>query len=332
MRNDSLRMKLSSELCGGTAFDLLKFEFVGPSDHRTPDQRIHQHNHSDHGGKSPKHGARIAAAGGGLQKRAEAGQAEVLVAENKHFARHEEEPTTGHRHHGIPDQADRRERKIEFEETLPGAEAVDDGGFAQVARNGFQGRIETESDVPDLAGEDKDDGAELDPKLAAGKNSYHRQHDRGKKTQNRNGLQNVQKRDQDHLRTFRFCRGVAVDEGKNEAQAVGNENPDERIERIQRQAARILGDFGFDLDRSEPGTSDGIQAEDGGKNRHEHGDVDQESPGPTRAGGPKQRRRNRRRLCGDSGGSGHRQISSRSASIFRWRRRNRKVRRSGPTG
>ena len=182
-------------LRGGTAFDLLEFEFVGPSDHRAPDEHIHQHNDGDHGGKTPKHGAGIAAAGGGLKERAETGQAEVLIAEDKHFAGHEEEPAAGDGHHGIPDQADGGERKIEFEKTLPRAEAVDDGGFAQVARNGFQGGIETESDVPDLAGEDEDDGAEFDAKLTAGENGNHGQHDSGKKTQNRNGLQNVEERE-----------------------------------------------------------------------------------------------------------------------------------------
>ena len=87
-------------------------------------------------------------------------------------------------------------------------------------------------------------------------------------------MKNVEKRDEDHLRAFGFCRGVAIGEGKNEAQGIGNENADKRIKCIERQAARVLRNFGFDLDRSEPGTADGIETEDGGENRHEHGNVD----------------------------------------------------------
>ena len=45
---------------------------------------------------------------------AEAGQAEILVAQAEGFADHQEEPAAGHAHHAVPDQAHRGEGQFQF--------------------------------------------------------------------------------------------------------------------------------------------------------------------------------------------------------------------------
>ncbi len=57
--------------------------------------------------------------GGGLQIGAEAGQAEVAIAEDEHLAGHEEEPAAGDRDHGVPDQSDGGEGQLQLPEALP---------------------------------------------------------------------------------------------------------------------------------------------------------------------------------------------------------------------
>ena len=67
---------------------------------------------------------------GGFEEGAEAWQSEVPFAKHEHFAGHQKKPAAGDRDHGVPDQADGGEGKIQFSKALPTAEAVNDGGFA----------------------------------------------------------------------------------------------------------------------------------------------------------------------------------------------------------
>ncbi len=60
-----------------------------------------------------------------LQVGAEAGQTEVAVLKDEHLTEHEGEPALGDGDHGVPDQSDGAERKLQLEEALPAAEAVD---------------------------------------------------------------------------------------------------------------------------------------------------------------------------------------------------------------
>ena len=108
-----------------------------------------------------------------MKKRAKAGETEVAVAEDEHFAGHQKKPAAGNRHHGIPDQADSGEGKVELGEALPAAETIDHRSFIEFAGNRFQRGIKTEGDVPDLARKYKQDGAEFDAKLAVREKSDH---------------------------------------------------------------------------------------------------------------------------------------------------------------
>ena len=120
------------------AFYLLDLEFLRPRDHRTPDKLVEQHNDGDHGGHAPENRLRVAGASGGLQVRAQTGEAKITLAEGKHFAGHEKKPATGHRHHRVPHQSDGGERQLHFSKALPPAEAVDASGFLHFPRNAFQ--------------------------------------------------------------------------------------------------------------------------------------------------------------------------------------------------
>jgi len=57
-------------------------------------------------------------AGGNLQVRTKARQAKIAVAENEHFAGHQEKPSARYRHHRIPDQSNRAVRQLKLHKTL----------------------------------------------------------------------------------------------------------------------------------------------------------------------------------------------------------------------
>jgi hypothetical protein len=109
--------------------DLLELEFIGPGDDRPPDQLIEQHDYGNHGRQAPQNGARITVARSGLEEGAKPRQTEIAFAENKHLASHEEEPAAGDGHHRVPHKADRGERQVQLDESLPAAETVNDGCF-----------------------------------------------------------------------------------------------------------------------------------------------------------------------------------------------------------
>src|SRR3984957_16549796 len=137
-----------------SAFYLLDFEFFRPGDDWTPDELVEQHDHCDHGSHSPKHRARVAGAGRGLQVGAEAGQAKIARTEHEHFAHHQGEPSSGHRHHRVPDQADGGEGQLHLDEALPPTETVNFRGLAHLVGNAFERSVEAEGHVPHLPGED----------------------------------------------------------------------------------------------------------------------------------------------------------------------------------
>ena len=163
-------------------FDLLEFKFFRPGDHRAPDELVRQHNHAHHGGNSPNDRACVAGICGGLKIGTQARQPKIAVSQHEHFAGHQEKPSAGHGHHRIPNESDSGVGQFHLHKTLPPAPAIDFSNFAHLARYGFQGGIKAEGHVPDLAGKNQKDGAELDAELARGKKGHHGQHNAGQKT------------------------------------------------------------------------------------------------------------------------------------------------------
>ena len=63
-------------------FDLFEFEAVAPGDDGSPDDLVGEDDDGEDGDEAPGDGAGVAGGGGGLEVGAEAGEAEVAVAEH----------------------------------------------------------------------------------------------------------------------------------------------------------------------------------------------------------------------------------------------------------
>src|SRR5216683_2303598 len=231
-----------------------------------------------------------------LKKRAKTGKAKVALAEDEHFAGHEKKPAAGDRHHGIPNKTDGGKRQVEFGEALPAAEAIDDRGFVEFAWNGFQRRIKTERDVPNLTRKNEQDGAEFGAELAVRKNRDHGEHHSRQEAEHGDRLKNIQQRNHDHFGAAGAGGDVAVSERKNQAECIRDADSNERVQSVERQDAWILRNLRVWTDRAEPGTADGIDTKNRRENKKKNRDVDKKGPAPARARGPLHRGREQRRL------------------------------------
>src|SRR5713101_4135810 len=313
-----------SELRGAGAFDLLKFEFVRPNNDGPPNKLIEQNDDGNHCRDAPKNRARVAVAGGSLEKGTEAGKTEVALPEHEHLASHQKKPAAGHGHHGVPNEPDRGKWEVQFGEALPAAETVDFRGFVELARDGFQRGIKTEGYIPGLSRENEQDGTEFDPQLTVRKKGDHGEHDAGQKAQHRNRLEDVQQRNHDDFGAAGAGGDVTKCESENEAEHIGDADAHQRVKRVKRKHTGILGNPRLRMGGTKPGTADGIDPKNRGEHEQKNGDIDQESPGPPRTGRPLYRGRERR--CRGSGMSEglHGRVRSRWGSACRLPRRNRK--------
>src|SRR3984885_820693 len=85
---------------------LFELEFVAPRDHWPPDQLIDSNDNRNHRQQSPRNSSIVFSSGGSLQKRAQPRKPKIPRSQDEHLARHQEEPTAGHRYHWIPHQSD----------------------------------------------------------------------------------------------------------------------------------------------------------------------------------------------------------------------------------
>jgi len=258
---------LGINVSGAGTFDLFELEFVRPNDDGPPYELIEENDDRDHRRDAPENRAGVAMARRRLKKRAKAGEAKVAIAEDEHFAGHEKKPAAGNGHHGIPDEADGGKGKVELGEALPAAKTIDDRGFVEFARNGFERGIKTEGDVPDLARKDEQDGAELDAELAVRKNCHHGEHDSRQEAEHGDGLENIQQRNHDDFGAPGAGRDVAVGQSKNQAQHIRDANSSERIQSVEREDAGILRNLDVGMDGTEPGAADGIDAKNRGADK-----------------------------------------------------------------
>ena len=190
--------------------------------------------------------------GGGLQVGTEAGQTQVAIAEDEHLAGHQKKPAAGDRHHRVPHQADGGVGQFHLDEALPPTPAVNLRGFLHLARNAFERGVETEGHVPNLPGKNQKDRTEFDAKLARWKQRHHGHHYRRKKTEDRDGLQGIQKRKHVALGAGVVSGDVTVDEGESQAEHIRNGDAQYGKHRVLRQHPRTQADFGALGDRSHP--------------------------------------------------------------------------------
>ncbi len=201
-------------------FHGLEFELLAPGDDGTPDQLVHENDHQDHGEDAPENGARIAGIGGGLQVGSQAGKPQVALAQDEHLTRHQEKPSTGDAHHGIPDEPDCGIGKLQLGEALPPAEAVDQRRFVHLARDALHAGVDAEGHIPDLPGENQQDRAELHAHLARREQRHHGDHHTGQKAEHGDGLEGIQHGDEDPLRPAVMRGNPSVDERHDETDEV----------------------------------------------------------------------------------------------------------------
>ena len=164
-------------------------------------------------------------------------------------------------------------------EALPRGEAVDLRGLAQLARNAADGGVEAEGHVPDLAGEDEQDGAHLDAELTRRQERDHHQHDARQKAEHRNRLQDVQHGDHERFDARMICGVVAIADGEDEAEQIGNADADERVEGVERQGARGLRDLGRGHGMTEPVAAEQDDAIEGREAERGDSQVQHDRPG-----------------------------------------------------
>ncbi len=222
----------------------------------------------------------------------------IAVAKDEHLASHEKKPAASDGHHGIPHETDGRKRKVQFGKALPAAEAINDRGLVELARDGFQRRVKTESNIPDLARKDEQDGAKLDTELPVRKDRDHGEHDSRQETEHRDGLKNIQQRNQDHFGATGTGGDISVGESEYQAERVGHADSEERVQSVERENMWILRNLDAGMDRAKPGTANRVDSKNRRAHKKKNGDINQERPAPARARGPFHRRRDRRSVRG----------------------------------
>ena len=246
---------------------------------------IEQDNHRDHSGDAPQNRPCVAGAGGCLQIGSQAGKTKVARAQHEHLAGHEEKPSPGHRHHGIPDQADRGKGQFHLDETLPPAESIGGGRLAHFLGNALERCVEAESHVPDLAGEDQKDRPDLDSELSAGKQRHHRQHHARQEAEHGDGLQHVEQGNHEAL-SFGIVGGdISVNQREGEAERISDSNAQKRVSRIGGERPGAARDFYLRGEGPEPCAchqQHSVEQGDGGREHQQIGEIGNFDPGQLR--------------------------------------------------
>ena len=92
---------------------IFQFESLAPNHNGSPDQLIHGDDHHDHRENRGDHGGGVTLIDRLIHVRSDAGETVIFVAEREGFVDGQKEPAPGHRHHGVPDEADHGGRKFE---------------------------------------------------------------------------------------------------------------------------------------------------------------------------------------------------------------------------
>ena len=142
---------------------VLELELLRPGEGGPPEELVDGDDHHDHRDDGRRHRPSVAAIDGDAHVGADAGQAEVVVAEREGLVHGEEEPAAGHRHHRVPHEADHRRRHLERAERFHQPKRWTRATSRSSSGNRAQRAVEREGHVPHLAGEDHQHAGELEP-------------------------------------------------------------------------------------------------------------------------------------------------------------------------
>ena len=263
-------------------FNLLEFELVAPGNQGAPDKLVGRHHDQNHHRDSTQQRAHIARVGRRLHVTAQAGKLEVTVSHGEHLAEHQGEPAAGHRNNRIPHQPDGGIGHFQLPEALPSRKAVDVRGLDHLPRNGLERRVETERQVPNLTGEDEENDPHFDAQLMSWHQRHHGQHHRRQKTQHRYRLQDVENGDHPGFDPRMVRGGIAVTDGKDQAQQVSQGNAHNGIKRIHRQRPLGMGNGNHRNRRAHPVPGHVNDAEENRQPAQAYAQVDDQWPGANR--------------------------------------------------
>src|SRR5664279_5995643 len=184
-------------------------------------------DHQYHGDNRCDHGRHVALFNGDRHVGPDAGQPEIPVAQLECFGDHEEEPSTSHAHHTVPDEADSAVGHLDLSETLPPVEVVDGTGLLELLWYGLERIVETERHVPCLSRKDHEYCSKFQSSVAAGKDRYQCQHDAWHEPQDGDALQDVQNGDKQSLGQLVLGRPVSIHNSEEEGDAVSSQSSDQ---------------------------------------------------------------------------------------------------------
>src|SRR5207249_6060030 len=199
----------------------------------------------------------------------EARPLELRPARGEDLAGDEKEPTVRPREDGVVDELRDRRRECEVPESEPAPQAEARGGRLEVRRDRGQGFVHAERHVPRHAREDQEHDRELDSDRMAVEGRDEEDQGRGEETQDRNGLEHIEEREQRRRGAFVRRRSMAVGDGEDQGEQVGDYHPRRGKEREQRELNRVPGRLG-----------EGYRRDDAGKNQD---DGDEAEPPPQAA-------------------------------------------------
>ncbi len=173
---------------------------------------------------------------GGGDIRTEAWERVLTIEDADGLASGEEKPTTAKAHHAVPDETDDGCGQFEASEAFPERKAVESGHFVEFARHRTKGLVEGERHVPGLAGEDGEDGRSFETEEAAFEECDEGGNGDGEKAEHRDGLEDIEQRDEDAFGAFTASGGIAVNECEEG-------RGDEREEHAQGGTRRVVGEI-----------------------------------------------------------------------------------------
>src|SRR5207247_2621803 len=124
--------------------------------------------------------------------RAHPGESGVPLSQEERAVHHQEEPATRNGKHPVPHHALGRGRELALPERARGPPPGDPAGVAQRLGDALERIVEAQGEVPSLGREDHQDGGQLEPDVARGKERHEAEHEAGQKPEHGDARQDVE--------------------------------------------------------------------------------------------------------------------------------------------